>query len=76
MNNVLIPHFILLGLFILAGILSLLAALFNWNWFFNTNNVQGLIRRFGLKRTRCFYAIMGLVFITMAIYFIDKLLNI
>lgn len=67
-----IPHFILQGLFLLAGMLSLLAALFNWNWFFKTNNAQSIVRAIGAKGARWFYAALGLVFIGGAIFFYLK----
>ena len=41
------PHYFILGLFALAGIISLLASLLNWGWFFTAHNAQAVVRRIG-----------------------------
>ena len=51
-------QYIVQGIFALAGIISLLASLLNWNWFFTTRN-----------RARLFYGILGVILIGMAIFF-------
>lgn len=48
-------------LFIITGTISLLAAVFNWEWFFSTNNVQLLVRNFGRSKARLFYGILGII---------------
>ncbi len=53
-------HFVQI-LFSITGVLSLLAAIFNWEWFFSTNNVQFLIRNFGRNKTRLFYGVLGII---------------
>ena len=60
------PHYFILGLFALAGILSLLAAVLNWGWFFTAHNAQAVVRRIGRSRAR-------LLLIGMAIYFFRSL---
>lgn len=55
--------------FALAGIISLLASLLNWNWFFTTRNAQTIVRNVGRNRARLFYGILGVILIGMAIFF-------
>ena len=47
---------------ILIGIYCILAAIFNWNWFFNNSRARGISKM--LKRTgaRIFYAVLGILF--------------
>ena len=61
-------QYIVQGIFALAGITSLLAALFNWNWFFTTRNAQSIIRNVGRNRARLFYGVLGIVLIGMATF--------
>ena len=37
-------HFLLQSLFFLCGLVCLLAALFNWRWFFTTQNSHSFLR--------------------------------
>ena len=67
------PHYFILGLFGLAGILSLLAAVLNWGWFFTAHNAQAVVRRIGRSRARLVYGALGLLLIGMAIYFFRSL---
>ena len=59
-------QYIVQGIFALAGIISLLASLLNWNWFFTTRNAQTIVRNVGRNRARLFY---GVILIGMAIFF-------
>ena len=67
------PHYFILGLFALAGIFSLLAAVLNWGWFFTAHNAQAVVRRIGRSRARLVYGALGLLLIGMAIYFFRSL---
>lgn len=67
------PHYFILGLFALAGILSLLTAVLNWGWFFTAHNAQAVVRRIGRSRARLVYGALGLLLIGMAIYFFRSL---
>lgn len=67
------PHYFILELFALAGILSLLAAVLNWGWFFTAHNAQAVVRRIGRSRARLVYGALGLLLIGMAIYFFRSL---
>ena len=67
------PHYFLLGLFALAGIISILASLLNWDWFFTAHNAQSVVRRTGRRRARLLYGVIGVVLIGMAAYFLHTL---
>jgi hypothetical protein len=63
------PKYLVQGLFIVAGIISILAALFNWNWFFSAQNAQFVVRNIGRKWARVFYGTLGLILIAAAVFF-------
>ena len=62
-------QYIVQGIFALAGTVSLLASLLNWDWFFTTRNAQTIVRNVGRNRARLFYGILGIIIISMAIFF-------
>lgn len=62
-------HYLIQGIFVLVGLLAILAALFNWDWFFTANNTQFLINNVGRERARLFYAVLGLMMIATGVYF-------
>ena len=62
-------HFVIQGVFVLVGVLSVLASLFNWDWFFTAQNAQFFVTRFGRQWARVCYAILGGVMIFIGIYF-------
>jgi len=62
-------HFVLQGLFVGVGLVSLLAALFNWDWFFQSQNTRFVVTNVGRQRARLFYAALGLLLIATGIYF-------
>ena len=64
-----IGQYIVQGIFALAGITSLLAALLNWDWFFTARNAQLIVRNVGRTRARLFYGILGIIIIGMAAFF-------
>lgn len=63
------PHFIVQAIFVIAGLVALLAAIFNWEWFFTSRNAQSLVRGVGRQRARLFYGALGILCIGMSIYF-------
>ena len=63
------PKYIVQGLFTVAGIISILAALFNWNWFFSAQNAQFVVRNIGRKWARLFYGTLGHILIAAAVFF-------
>jgi hypothetical protein len=56
-------------IFAIAGIISFLAAIFNWGWFFTSQNAQYLVKQYGRQKSRLIYGAMGLALIIMATYF-------
>ena len=64
-----IGQYVVQGIFALAGITSLLAALLNWDWFFTARNAQVIVRNVGRSRARLFYGILGIIIIGMAVFF-------
>lgn len=56
-------------LFALAGIISLLASIFNWNWFFTAQNSQMIVRNVGRVKARLFYGALGVILIGAAVFF-------
>lgn len=55
-------------LFVLAGLLAILASLLNWDWFFTAENTQFLVRNIGRQKARLFYGVLGLALIGTAVY--------
>jgi hypothetical protein len=64
-----VMHYILQAIFVIVGTFSLLAAIFNWNWFFNSHNSQFIVKSAGRKRARLFYALFGILMIATGINF-------
>lgn len=62
-------HYLIQGIFVVVGLLAILASLFNWNWFFNSQNTQFIVKNVGRKQARLFYALLGILMIATAIYF-------
>ena len=62
-------QYIVQGIFALAGTVSLLASLLNWDWFFTTRNAQTIVRNVGRNGTLLFYVLVGFVIIGIAIFF-------
>ena len=62
-------QYVVQSIFALAGIVSLLAALCNWDWFFTARNAQIIVRNVGRKRARIFYGVLGIIILGMAIFF-------
>jgi len=53
----------------MVGLLAILASLFNWDWFFRSQNSRFIVQNVGRKRARLFYALLGLLMIATAVYF-------
>ena len=62
-------HYFIQGIFAIVGLLAILASLFNWDWFFLSQNTQAIVRNVGRGRARLFYAVLGLLMIATAVYF-------
>ena len=62
-------HYFIQALFVLVGLLSLLAAICNWSWFFTAKNTQFIVRNVGRKQARWFYALIGFLMIATGVFF-------
>lgn len=62
-------------IFLLTGLVALLASLFDWDWFFTADNASFLVKRLGRKGARWTYGSIGALFIAAAIYFYYKIEN-
>ena len=62
-------HYLIQGIFAIVGLLAIGASLFNWNWFFQSQNTRFIVQNVGRKRARFFYAALGLLMIATAVYF-------
>ena len=62
-------HYLIQGIFVLVGLLAIGASLFNWNWFFQSQNTRFIVQNVGRKRARLFYALLGVLMIATAVYF-------
>lgn len=71
-----ILHNIIQIIFLLAGVTALMAAVFNWEWFFTTSNAEPVVKRFGRDKSRLLYGTAGVLFIFAAIFFYYKIKNI
>ena len=56
-------------IFALAGITSVFAAAFYWDWFFNSSNAGPIVNNVGRRRARLFYGVLGLILIATAVFF-------
>ena len=56
-------------IFLLTGLVALLASLFDWDWFFTADNCRFFVKKFGRNGARWIYGSIGLLLITAAIYF-------
>ena len=64
-----VMHYIIQGIFGVVGLLAILASIFNWDWFFQSQNTQFIVHNVGRKQARMFYALLGLLMIATAVYF-------
>lgn len=62
-------QYIIQGIFALTGIIALLAALMDWNWFFTARNTQFIVQNVGRRQARWFYGVLGLILICTAVFF-------
>ena len=65
-------HYPIQGIFAFIGILSVLASFFNWDWFFQSQNSQFIVKNVGRKQARLFYAFLGILMIVTAVYFFSE----
>ena len=61
--------YIIQGIFALAGIVSVLAAVLDWEWFFTARNTRFIVQNVGLRQARWFYGVLGVLLVGMAVFF-------
>ena len=66
-------HYLLQAIMLLAGVVSLLAALFNYDWFFCARNAQPVVRYMGRRNARFLYGTMGALLIFSALFFYHRI---
>jgi hypothetical protein len=64
-----IMHYIVQAIFLFTGIIALWASVFNNDWLFTADNARWVVKRFGRKGARWAYGVVGVVFVSAAIYF-------
>lgn len=64
-----ILHNVVQIMFLLAGVVSLLASLLDWEWFFTADNASFLVKHLGRNGARWAYGAIGVIFIAAAVYF-------
>ena len=55
--------YFILAIFIALGAFSLVAAIFNFDWYFETSGATTFVNKFGRKGARIFYALLRLALI-------------
>ena len=64
-----VSGYIIQGIFALAGIVSLLAAVLDWEWFFTARNTRFIVQNVGRRQARWFYGVLGVLLVGMAVFF-------
>ncbi|WP_308759381.1 immunity 17 family protein [uncultured Bacteroides sp.] len=62
-------QYIVQGIFAVTGIIALLAALSDWDWFFTARNTQFIVQNVGRRQARWFYGVLGVILIGTSIFF-------
>ena len=68
-------HYVLQALFVLVGLVAVLAAVFNWDWLFTAHNSRFIVAPAGRRRARLFYAAIGLLMMATGLFFACCLLS-
>ncbi|MBD5285069.1 MAG: hypothetical protein HDS29_02180 [Bacteroides sp.] len=66
--SLLTATYLLAAIFAAGGLFSLSAALFGWEWFFNSANVKLLTGKMSRSVARVLYALIGVAILAMALY--------
>lgn len=68
-----VSGYIIQGIFALAGIVSVLAAVLDWEWFFTAQNTRFIVRSLGRRRARWCYGLLGVVLVVLAVFFFRQI---
>ncbi len=63
-------QYVVQGIFAVTGLIALLAAILNWEWFFTTRNTQFIVRNVGRRQARWFYGVLGILLIATSVFFL------
>ena len=66
-------HYFIITLFALAGVVSMLAAVLDWEWFFTAQNTRFIVRSLGRRRARWCYGLLGVVLVVLAVFFFRQI---
>jgi hypothetical protein len=55
--------------FVLIGLFSLAAGIFNWDWFMNSRRARFFIKLFKRTGTRIFYGLLGIAALVLGVLF-------
>lgn len=64
-----ILHNVIQTIFVVAGVIAILASVLNWEWFFTARNAEIVVKRLGRTKSRWLYGTAGVIFIAVAVYF-------
>jgi small neutral amino acid transporter SnatA (MarC family) len=62
-------EYLVLAIFVLTGSISLVAALFNFDWYFQSQKASTFVHWFGRNGARIFYGLLGLTLIAAGVLF-------
>jgi len=60
-------EYFILVIFFILGAFSLISAIFNFNWYFETEGARFFVRHMGRSGARIFYALLGSALITCGV---------
>ena len=52
-----------------AGLITVLGAAFNWDWFFDNAKARPFVKWFGREGARVFYGVLGCVIVALSFCF-------
>lgn len=62
-------HYFIQAIFAATGVVALLAALLDWDWFFTARNTQFIVSSVGRIQARWFYGVLGVILMGAAVFF-------
>lgn len=62
-------HYLVQLIFVLTGVVAMLAAALDWDWFFTARNTLWAVKSVGRRRARLYYFLLGLMLVAAAIWF-------
>lgn len=72
MEQMLLSEYFVFGIFIFAGLFSLVSSILNFDWYFNNRRAATIVSWFGRTGARIFYGLLGIALIVAGILFLIK----